>query len=69
MNRWLKRGWGVSDPLRVIRLPFFENSDDLLKFRLNEKNNNISSKGTNNVYLPIKQKKYVIRKNFQLKKN
>jgi len=35
---------------------------------LNDKNNNIVSKDTNNVYLAFKQKRYVIRKKFPIKK-
>jgi len=71
MNRWLKRGWGLSEPIRLIKLSKSseENLPILFRFRYNEKNNTVLSKNTNNIYLAFKQKRYALRKNFQLKKN
>jgi hypothetical protein len=40
----------------------------LIKFRFNENNNNVTGKITNNTYLSFKQKRYVIRKKFPIKK-
>jgi hypothetical protein len=70
MNRWLKRGWGLSDPLRLIKLASsdLEESGVLLRFRFNNKNSTVLNKSTNNIYLALKQKRYVIRKKFPIKK-
>jgi len=70
MNRWLKRGWGLSDPLRVIKLASSDlgESGVLLRFRFNNKNSTVLNKSTNNIYLALKQKRYVIRKKFPIKK-
>jgi heme/copper-type cytochrome/quinol oxidase subunit 2 len=70
MNRWLKRGWGLLEPIRLIKLPkILDTNDlDLLRFRFNEKNNTVLGKNTNNIYLAFKQKRYVIRKKFPIKK-
>lgn len=70
MNRWLKRGWGLADPLRLIKLTTsgFDGGDLSLRFRFNNKNSTTLSKSTNNIYLAIKQKRYVIRKKFPIKK-
>jgi len=70
MNRWLKRGWGLSEPIRLIKLPksVDNTSEDLLRFRFNEKNSTVLSKNSNNIYLAFKQKRYVIRKKFPIKK-
>lgn len=70
MNRWLKRGWGLSEPIRLIKSTEIGDSSntELLRFRFNEKNNSVVGKSTNNVYLAFKQKRYVIRKKFPIKK-
>jgi len=70
MNRWLKRGWGLLEPIRLIKLPKVIDSSELnlLRFRFNEKNNTVLNKDTNNIYLAFKQKRYVIRKKFPIKK-
>merc|ERR1712159_766393 len=66
MNRWLKRGWGLLEPISLIKLPkILDTNDlDLLRFRFNEKNNTVLGKNTNNIYLAFKQKRYAIRKKF-----
>jgi len=58
------------EPLRTIKLPKLSSNRDLelLRFRFNEKNSNIIGKNTNNIYLAFKQKRYVIRKKFPIKK-
>jgi hypothetical protein len=70
MNRWLKRGWGLSEPIRLIKLSKSseENLPILFRFRYNEKNNTVLSKNTNNIYLAFKQKRYALRKKFPIKK-
>jgi len=45
-----------------------KDSAELIKLRFNEKNNNVSGKIPNNTYLSFKQKRYVIRKKFPIKK-
>jgi len=58
------------EPIRLIKLPKIldTNGLDLLRFRFNEKNNTVLGKNTNNIYLAFKQKRYVIRKKFPIKK-
>jgi hypothetical protein len=67
-NRYLKRGWGLSEPLRLIKLSLDKDESLLFRFRFNEKNRTVLGKNVNNVYLVIKQKKYVLRKKFPIKK-
>merc|ERR1711959_522043 len=63
-------GWGLVEPIRTIKLPKINFTDnlDLLRFRFNEKNNTVLGKNTNNIYLAFKQKRYAIRKKFPIKK-
>jgi len=70
MNRWLKRGWGLQEPLRLIKLicTSEDEGNPLLRFRFNEKNKTTVGKDSNNIYLAFKQKRYVIRKKFPIKK-
>ena len=58
------------EPIRTIKLPKIEHNGDLdlIRFRFNEKNNTVLGKNTNNIYLAFKQKRYVIRKKFPIKK-
>jgi hypothetical protein len=41
---------------------------ELFRFRFNEKNKTVLGKNSNNIYLAFKQKRYVIRKKFPIKK-
>jgi len=70
MNRWLKRGWGLSEPTRLIKLTenLSDSNGELFRFRFNEKNKTVLGKNSNNIYLAFKQKRYVIRKKFPIKK-
>jgi heme/copper-type cytochrome/quinol oxidase subunit 2 len=75
LNRWLKRGWGVKDPVRLIKYTNLLNDfnslgDDLnlIRFRFNDNNQNVVSKDANNVYFSLKQKRYSVRKKFSVKK-
>merc|ERR1712146_751227 len=70
MNRWLKRGWGLADPIRLIKLSQvdFTEDQDLFRFRFNNRNKNTLSKDSNNIYLAFKQKRYLLRKKFPIKK-
>jgi len=75
MNRWLKRGFGTTDPLRLIKftnLIYFDqnikdNDINILRFRFNN-SNNVVSKDSNNIYFAFKQKRYNVRKKFAAKK-
>jgi heme/copper-type cytochrome/quinol oxidase subunit 2 len=77
-NRWLKRGWGLKDPIRLIKFSDFavsdnlsntENSEmDLFRFRFNDGEQVATPKTQNNVYFSFKQKKYAVRKKFAIKK-
>jgi len=70
MNRWLKRGWGLSEPIRLIKLSKASSDleNPLFRLRFNEKNKTVLNKNSNNIYLAFKQKRYVIRKKFPIKK-
>jgi len=70
MNRWLKRGWGLSEPIRLIKLSktTADLENPLFRFRFNEKNKTLLGKNSNNIYLAFKQKRYAIRKKFPIKK-
>jgi len=79
MNRWLKRGYGTQDPVRVIKYSnvsklvdnldvISDESTDLLRFRFNANNNYITSKDSNNIYFALKQKRYGVPKKFANKK-
>jgi hypothetical protein len=73
LNRWLKRGWGTKEPLRLIKYTNILNDVDsldedlnLLRFRFNDNNQNIVGKDPNNVYFAYKQKRYGVRKKFSI---
>lgn len=79
MNRWLKRGAGTQDPVRLIKYPKIgdiieqeynvsREGVDLFRFRFNEDNQHIVSKTPNNTYFAFKQKRYNVRKKFTAKK-
>ena len=76
LNRWLKRGWGFKEPLRVIKYTNLLDQDiangeanlNLFRFRFNDNNQNIVGKDVNNVYFAFKQKRYGVRKKFSIKK-
>jgi hypothetical protein len=74
MNRWLKRGLGTNDPLRIIKFTNIysynhinDSNVSILRFRFNC-NNKLVSKDVNNVYFAFKQKRYNVRKKFKCKK-
>jgi hypothetical protein len=46
----------------------FTEDQDLFRFRFNNRNKNTLSKDPNNIYLAFKQKRYLLRKKFPIKK-
>jgi hypothetical protein len=46
----------------------FTEDQDLFRFRFNNRNKNTLSKDSNNIYLAFKQKRYLLRKKFPIKK-